>query len=201
MKWHPLDIDSTKLIMNHTGVFWWIAGGMALDLYAEYKIRFHEDIDIGILRKDFIKVQSDLSSKWKFYRPQQPEFIEILNNELLPKEVHQVWIRKNLNRFWAMEMVIDESINDTWIYRREDSIRLPLKEIINTNKEGIPYLKPEIQLLYKGGSHQIREKDKKDMLTILPMLNNSQIEWLINALSKQFPDGHDWIKVLKERRD
>jgi hypothetical protein len=195
-KWQPLDIDSVKLIMNKTGVLWWIAGGFALDLYAGYSIRVHEDIDVGILRRDFAKVQSALASQWKFYKPSKPRFEEI-NNELLPLEVQQIWIRKNMNCSWAMEIVIDESISDTWIYRREASIKLPLYEIINKTLEGIPYLKPEIQLLYKGGSHKVRDKDKRDLLTILPLLNDYQKDWLIHALKIQFPEGHDWIKIIR----
>lgn len=37
--------------------------------------------------------------------------------------------------------------------------------------EGIPYLKPEIQLLYKAGSSKVREKDFKDFQTMLPLLS------------------------------
>lgn len=45
-------------------------------------------------------------------------------------------------------------------------------------KEGIPYLKPEIQFLYKGGSSEIRDKDYHDFLTIFPLLTPQARKWL-----------------------
>jgi len=39
--------------------------------------------------------------------------------------------------------------------------RVKSKIFLRTSK-GIPYLKPEVQLLYKAGSSQVRERDFKD---------------------------------------
>jgi hypothetical protein len=35
---------------------WWIAGGWALDLFIGDQTRAHEDLDVGILRRDVIDV-------------------------------------------------------------------------------------------------------------------------------------------------
>jgi hypothetical protein len=41
---------------------WWIAGGWALDLFLSVQIRAHEDLDIGVLRRDVLKVLAALPS-------------------------------------------------------------------------------------------------------------------------------------------
>lgn len=76
-------------------------------------------------------------------------------------------------------MIID-SENDYWIYKRNGTIRKKLSDIEMTTSAEVPYLRPEIQLLYKGGSSVIREKDKLDLENVLPALDNVSREWFID---------------------
>lgn len=61
---------------------------------------------------------------------------------------------------------------------------------------GLPYIKPEIQLLYKGGSSKIREKDLQDLIHVLPCLDKQEKLWLETSLTKQFPEGHQWLRYF-----
>lgn len=67
------------------------------------------------------------------------------------------------------------------------------------NDDGVSFLRPEIQLLFKGGSSQRRQKDDDDFLAVLPCLPDDSKEWIARSLEIQFPDGHDWIAHLKGR--
>jgi hypothetical protein len=196
-KWNALSIEEIKLLMNSVGVLWWIAGGYALDLYIGKNYRVHEDIDIGIFRKDFRIIQTRLEKEWLLYKTNQPGLVEMKKGESLPDNVHQVWIRKDYKSFWALEILIDESENNLWVYRREPKIHLPISKITNKLSDDLLYLKPEIQLLYKGGTKYKRDKDDKDFKTILPLLDIEQRQWLLKSLIIQYPQGHDWIKSLE----
>jgi len=66
----------------------------------------------------------------------------------------------------------------------------------STTNEGVPYLRPEIQLLYKAGSSEIREKDNTDFQNTLPYLLLKEKEWLRTSLTRQFPEGHAWLEFL-----
>ncbi|WP_326943016.1 hypothetical protein [Aneurinibacillus migulanus] len=90
------------------------------------------------------------------------EFLESIND---------VWVSKNANSPWSFQIMFIDSVNDNWVYRREKSIKQPKSSIYIRTSEGIPYLKPEIQLLYKAGSSKVREKDFKDFQTMLPLLS------------------------------
>jgi hypothetical protein len=95
-------------------------------------------------------------------------------------------------------MLVD-AFENQWIYRREKSIKKPLNEIIARTNEGTPYLRPEIQLLYKGGSSKVREKDFMDLQTMLPILSTQEKEWLTLSLQQQFPEGHPWICLIQKQ--
>lgn len=82
------------------------------------------------------------------------------------------------------------------MYRREPSIRLEKAKVFRQTTNGIPYIKPEIQLLYKGGSSKIREKDLQDLINVLPRLDKQEKQWLEASLNKQFPEGHHWLKYF-----
>ncbi|ANC77601.1 hypothetical protein ABE65_012655 [Fictibacillus phosphorivorans] len=92
-------------------------------------------------------------------------------------------------------MILD-SENDYWIYKRNGTIRRKLTDIDLKTSAGVPYIKPEIQLLYKGGSSVIREKDMVDLENVLPLLKDTSREWLRKSIMIQYPKGHPWIERI-----
>lgn len=75
-------------------------------------------------------------------------------------------------------------------------IRLPLADIGKRTVGGIPYLRPEIQLLHKAtGSLGIREKDEADFHAVLPVLDADARQWLGEALRRVRAD-HPWLNSL-----
>lgn len=193
--WSPLTISEIKEVFAHIPARWAIAGGWALDLHIGKKSREHSDIDVVIYREEQQVVYQSLERDWTLYKAtnrsikrwEDGEYLELTND---------VWVSRNENSPWKFQMMLFDSENNNWIYRRKKSIKKLKNEIFQKTKNGTPYLKPEIQLLYKAGSKQVREKDFKDFQTILPSLLPEEMEWLKRSLKKQFPEGHHWIQYL-----
>jgi hypothetical protein len=82
---------------------------------------------------------------------------------------------------------------DIWICRRDNTIRLPYTEIIHRTDAGIPYLAPEIVLLFKAKGN--RPKDRADLAGALPSLDTSRRTWLREALIRLSP-GHPWLEII-----
>ncbi|UGT62450.1 hypothetical protein [Nocardia asteroides] len=78
---------------------------------------------------------------------------------------------------------------DRWVCRRDGSITLPYDELILRTVDGIPYVIPEVVLLFKAKYR--RAKDEADFLRALPALNEARRTRLSDWLSRVHP-GHPW---------
>ena len=58
--------------------------------------------------------------------------------------------REPATGIYRLDIFREPHDGDIWICRREDSIRLPYDRIILTSIEGVPYLVPEVVLLFKA---------------------------------------------------
>ena len=70
---------------------------------------------------------------------------------------------------------------------------MPMVEAL-WERDGIRYLQPEIQLLYKARG--LREKDRADFDATLPHLDECRRQWLSDALEQTIP-GHPWLEELR----
>jgi len=192
--WEPTSVQEIAEIFSDFVIPWWIAGGWALDLFLGKQTRDHLDIDVLILRKDQLYVQKKLQN-WILFRTQSPGLDFWKKDEYLDFPVNSIWVKDKIDSPFRFEIMLMDSEKDEWIYRRDKQIRGKIRELGLKTKDGIPYLKPEIQLLYKGG-REYREKDFVDFLKVKPYLNKSQKDWLANALKRQFPDGHRWVEKI-----
>jgi len=80
---------------------------------------------------------------------------------------------------------------DTWVYKRDPSITMPMSHALWT-KDGVHYLRPEIQLLYKARG--LRAKDQQDFDAAWPLLERPRQEWLREMLERTLP-GHRWLSA------
>jgi hypothetical protein len=198
--WVPLTVDEVNELFYNLPVHWCFAGGWALDLHLGKQTRKHADIDVLILREEQLTVYRHLSQDWLLYKAENGK-LEIWKDEEFLASTGDVWVCKDDASPWAFQLMLVETKQEDWIYRREPSIRRALQDINLKSPKGIPYLRPEIQLLYKGGSKEIRSKDHHDFHTILPSLQQQEIGWLMSALQKQFPEGHAWLDILQRKKD
>ena len=197
--WQPWSPREIARFFSHLAVPWWIAGGWALDLFLGAQARHHDDIDVQILRRDQHAVRV-LLHEWDVQEahppahPDQWPFREWKPGMVLNSVVHDVWCRPRKTDPWAFQLMIADTDNDHWLFRRDARIFRPLSTIGRRTDDGIPYLAPEIQLLYKA--KQPRPKDEADFARTLPYLDPESHQWLTQALALVHP-GHPWLTRLE----
>jgi len=91
-----------------------------------------------------------------------------------------------------------ETQGESWVFRRDPSIAGLIATLGRITESGIPYLSPEIQLLYKARPETL-QKDDADFKNCVPSLESEAQEWLLSCLMKHLPKDHEWITVLKEQ--
>ncbi len=175
---------------------WWIAGGWSLDLFAGNQSRPHKDLDVGILRKDALQVLESLAV-WEVFEAKNAVLTRLGAGMQPRADVFSLWCRPARASHWALELMLDEAENGNWIYRRHREIQRPLEIAIRCSSQGVPYLSPEIQLLYK--SHRIRKEDQADFEHIGPKLDQRSRSWLRDCLQMIDP-AHPWLPVLAHHR-
>jgi hypothetical protein len=104
-----------------------------------------------------------------------------------------VWCRRTPTSPWVFEMLLNDSNGTDWLFRRDHRVHLPLARIGRMTSDGIPYLVPEIVLLYKAKN--VREHDKQDFESAMSTLGPERRSWLRAALDVVHPD-HPWIERL-----
>ena len=107
--------------------------------------------------------------------------------------MHQTWVREPDTGVYRLDIFREPHDGDTWICRRDERIRLPYERIIETTPDGVPYLVPEIVLLFKA-KHS-RPKDDADFAGTLPLLSPERRAWLRGTLAGVHP-GHRWLDAL-----
>ena len=175
---------------------WWFAGGWALALHAGAQSRPHGDLDVGILRRDAREVLAEFSS-WEICEAAAGVLTPLARGGLPRPSVNSLWCRPAGAEEWLLEFLLDEAIEDDWVFRRQPNIRRRLSSIVRRTPHALPYLAPEIQLLYK--SRNPRMQDEADFRLIAPRLDAPARAWLNEALARTDP-GHAWIssaQVLK----
>jgi len=174
---------------------WWIAGGWALDLFLGVQSRAHEDLDIGVLRRDVLKVLAALPS-WEIFEAKAGVLTLLRGGEAPRTGVNSLWCRPQGAPSWMLELMLDDSAGDQWVYRRQRDIRRPLMTSIKRTQHAIPYLAPEIQLLFKARNP--RARDQADFDQVAHRLDPQARVWLRDALRRTDP-GHEWLQILGAR--
>ncbi|MGG2106280.1 nucleotidyltransferase domain-containing protein [Lysinibacillus pakistanensis] len=193
--WESITITEINKLFSIIPIKWGIAGGWSLDLHLGKQSRAHDDIDVIILREEQLTAYNYLSSDWMLYKAENGKLVPWQEGEFL-KTTNDIWVTKSSSSPWAFQIMLVETEQQSWIYRREKSIRRRLEDIFLRTDDEIPYLRPEIQLLYKGGSSKVREKDFQDLQIMLPYLLPEQRDWLKMTLKRQFPTGHSWLDYI-----
>ncbi len=106
---------------------------------------------------------------------------------------HQTWLRDPVSGQFLFDVFREPHEDRTWICRRDESLRLPYDAIIERTSDGIPYLVPELVLLFKAKA--ARPKDHADFDGVLPLLSQARCDVLSGWLTHVHP-GHPWLAKL-----
>jgi len=184
--WEPLTRDAAAATFDAAPFRWWISGRHALDLHLGRSWRAHEDTDIGVTRSELAQAHEHLAG-WDLHVAAAGVLTPWHGQPLAP-DLHQnnVWCRTSRSGPWVLDLTIGEGADDHWIYRRDASVQVPWDTAILRTADGIPYLAPELQLLYK--SAHPRPKDDIDAAEVIPALDPRRRSFLLDLLG----DNHPW---------
>jgi hypothetical protein len=189
--WRP---EQAAQHLANVGIDWCVVGGWAIDLWLGRETRPHEDLEIAILRADFAAIRTHLRG-FALHSVGDGEVRRLEPEEVPPADKHQNWVLDPVANAWRMDIMMESGDADTWVFRRDESIRAPRSRMIGT-RDDVRFLKPEGALLYKAKA--AREKDELDFAACLPVLDDAARAWLADALTRAHPN-HPWIATLSGR--
>jgi hypothetical protein len=139
--WEPLGLDEAVALMNGFPRPWWVAGGYAIELHVGRAVREHEDVDLLVLRDDQEAIRAQLPG-WEAQVAHDGRLEPWPAGHLIERPRSGLWARRDPGGPWQLQLLLAERDRDTWWYRRDERIRLPLAEIGLRTSDGVPYLRP-----------------------------------------------------------
>jgi hypothetical protein len=190
-RWDPWRPEDVARRLAGLSAPWYVAAGWALDLFRGEQTREHGDLEIAVPAPDFGAVRQALAGY---------DFEVIGSGRAWPLDnpafdvMHQTWVREPATGVYRLDIFREPQRGGAWVCRRDETIRLPYERIIRRTADGIPYLVPEIVLLFKA-RHSAEPKNQADFAGARPLLDAAAAGWLRWALARVHP-GHAWLGAL-----
>jgi hypothetical protein len=186
--WTP---DQVTHHLSGAATPWCVAAGWALDLFRGRQTREHGDIEIAVPAAGFL----DIRGRFPAY------IFDAVGNgrnweDATPDELaatHQTWLRDPGTGGYLLDVFREPHQGDIWICRRDETIQFPYRDIIHYTEDAIPYLAPELVLLFKA--KHARPKDQADFDETVPHMTPDQRATLADLLARVHP-GHRWLAHL-----
>ena len=210
-------VQEANELLKNGGFNYAFCGGQALDMFLGYESRVHGDIDICAFWEDRDRIIEHMLSKgYKVYEmlgggrvhpvPGTAGLVRLKKNifcclEDCPlvktypvEEDGNCWMEffhVGQTKLDYIEFLFNDKSATHFEYSRNREISVELSQAI-LFAEDIPYLAPEIILLYKSTDTD-REDYQQDFELAYQAMSHEQKQWLQSALKREFPDGHKWI--------
>jgi hypothetical protein len=185
-RWDPLPPASVAELFGSNSVRWYVAGGRAARIGAP--ARHHEDIDVVVRSDDLDELRRVLAA-WDLWEANSGWLRPLLPGVGPAEDCEQLWARLDAGHPWQMDLLLDRS-GAQWTFKRDSTVQLPWDRAVHI-VDGIPYLRPEIALLYKARLD--RPKDREDLLAAA--LTPDGRAWLAATLERL---GHDaWAQLVR----
>jgi hypothetical protein len=186
--------------LEHFPCRWWLGGGWAIDAWFGSQSRDHEDIEICVARQDQDSVFAYCAA-WQFFMPVDNDWAPLPSGERLATPRFMLQLQgtaQTVDLIDGMpptfEFLLNEVIDDRWMFMREPSIHLPIEQVYSRSPWGMLATKPEIVLLHKA-VYRPRPKDEHDFQRMQPHLSLAQRVWLREQIGNIHPE-HPWIGQL-----
>ncbi len=181
--WHPRVLGER---LAGLPVPWCVAAGWALDLFRGRQTRDHGDVEIPVPRARFAEIAQRFPEV-DFHVPVAGTLVPASADTLAAG--HQTWALDRAAGCWRLDVFREPHDGDVWLCRRDARIRRPYADLIRRDASGLPFLAPEVALLFKAKA--ARDEDCADFAGTLPLLDADQRQWLADALALVHPD-HSW---------
>jgi hypothetical protein len=189
--WRPWRPEKAAERFAALDVPWAVAAGWAIDLFVGRERREHEDIEIAVPAKHLPEFAARLDDLELWVPAGGGTLIPLADADL--DESHQTWALDRAANAWRIDLFREPSEDGEWVCRRDERIRLPYDELIEHTADGIPYVRPEVVLLFKA--KQARPKDESDLAAALTLLDASRKQLLASWIGLVHP-GHFWLPDL-----
>jgi hypothetical protein len=191
--WEPIRPEEIARLLSGFAGPWWICGGWALDLFLGRETRRHDDLDVALLRHDQPALFRHLRD-WDLHYATPAHTLEPWDGHRLEPPIHGIWARRSTERTapWTCEFLLNEQRDGEWAFRGNEAVRRLTKDL-GDERNGVPFLRPEIALLYKSSERS--PKNETDFAAVRPHLSREASLWLRAAL-ESCDDRHPWIEAL-----
>jgi hypothetical protein len=171
---------------------WWVAGGWSVELGPTPR-RFHEDLEVAVPRGD-VPALRDWLRDFHLWDTHEGALRFLDTDAVVPIDHEQLWMRRDGSSPWLLDVMLTPVAGETWYYKRDQRISRAMDDVIRTGSDGVPYQRPEISLLFK--SRRRSQKDEGDFSAVIPLLGESDRDWLRAAIELTEPPGHPWLVRL-----
>jgi hypothetical protein len=184
------ELQFATTLMHDYPQIWAVCGGWAIDLYLGRVTRPHKDIDLAILRRDQLIAQRYMIERgWSLQIAHNGELSEWEAGKYLELPLHTIWCRKG-DQF--VELLLNESEGQHFLFRRDTTIQLKLYDAFLRTEDDIPFLAPEVVLLYKSNNP---DQYRDDFYNTVQALSPQRLHWLWWAMARLYSE-HEWLDVL-----
>jgi hypothetical protein len=201
--WDAWSPEQASTLLAGVEAPWCVAAGWAIDLFLGGGLRAHEDLELAVPAARFPEVETALAGFELFVPSPDPAAPDddqrglatpLAEAGALLDSTQQTWVLDRAAERWRLDVFREPSDGETWLCRRDETIRLPYERVIERTPRGIPYAAPEIVLLFKA--KHTRPKDEADFAATIPHLDAQRVGWLAAALERVHP-GHRWLDELR----
>jgi hypothetical protein len=190
-EWRPFRPEEAARRFAGLDIPWAVAAGWAIDLFVGRERREHEDLEVAIPAAALPAFAERLSDLELWVPSGAGTLVPLPGGDL--DETHQTWALDTAANEWRIDLFREPSTGGEWVCRRNARIRLPYDELIEHTAGGLPYLRPEVVLLFKA--KQARPKDESDLAAVLPLLDSARKQLLASWIGLVHP-GHFWLSDL-----
>lgn len=210
-------LEELKTFMAGCEFRWAVCGGFALDLFLDKNIRTHGDMDICVFEKDRSSVlQYMRDAGWNVYefrgqgkvRPLGSGMTSDHGRNLMclkdgcdivkfypcedPGMLYHQFFHTGMQEFHYLEFLFNHAHGDYLVMDPEKGLQRELPKAI-LRRNGIPYLAPEIALLYKASNFDNPDY-QMDFEETYPHLDEEQRGWFLQGMKSLYPQGHAWVR-------
>ena len=206
-------------LLKNGGFDYAFCGGQALDMFLGYESRTHGDVDICAFREDRDRIIRHMQplgfDVYEMLGGGKVHRITDLSDQNQQKNIFcmrgncplvKLYPTDESGIYWMeffhigetepdyIEFLFNDRTQGVFEYQRNREITLAMDRAVLFSG-GIPYLAPELILLYKSTDIE-REGYQQDFELAYRKMDASQQAWLRNALSREYPDGHKWLDAI-----
>ena len=194
--WEPWGPAETGAFFAGFDRPWWIIGGWSIEA-ATGPWREHEDLDASILACDVAALRAHVGDRWQLWNIADGTLRPLIDRwPDVQAPDSQLWVRRDATSPWVLDLPLTPDRDGLWTNKRlpEDD-PLPVEDVVWTSDDGLPYLRPEITLLFKARLD--RAKDRRDLEVTWPLLDTGRRGWLLDALARLDPE-HAWLGLVSD---